>query len=82
MRKFVSFLAGLLAGAVVGVAAALLLAPLSGPQLQEKMRSRVQDLVKEGKRAASARRAELQAQLEVFKRGKPVTIETTPEQPQ
>jgi len=82
MRKFVSFLAGLLAGAVVGVAAALLLAPLSGSQLQEKMRSRVQDLYKEGKRAAGARRAELEAQLEVFKRGKPVTIETTPEQPQ
>ena len=80
MRKFVSFLAGVLAGAVVGVAAALLLAPYSGPQLQEKMRARVQDLVKEGKRAASARRAELEAQLEVFKRGKPVTIETTPEQ--
>jgi gas vesicle protein len=82
MRKFVSFLAGLLAGAVVGVAAAVLLAPYSGPELQEKMRARVQDLIKEGKRAASARRAELEAQLEVFKRGKPVTIETTPEQPQ
>jgi gas vesicle protein len=82
MRKIVSFLAGLLAGAVVGAAAAILLAPHSGSELQEQVRSRVQGLVEEGRRAAAARRAELEAQLEAFKRGTPVTIETTPEEAQ
>ena len=80
MRKIVGFLAGLLAGAVVGAAAAILLAPHSGPELQEQVRSRVLGLVEEGRRAAAARRAELEAQLEAFKRGTPVTIETTPEE--
>ena len=82
MRKIVSFLAGLLAGAVVGAAAAILLAPYSGPELQGQVRTRVQALMEEGKRAAAARRAELEAQLEAFKRGTPVTIETTPEEAQ
>ena len=80
MRKLVSFLAGLLAGAVVGAAAAILLAPSSGTELQERARTRVQVLIEEGKRAAAARRAELEAQLDAFKRGTPVTIETTPEE--
>jgi gas vesicle protein len=82
MRKIVSFLAGLLAGAVVGAAAAILLAPYSGSELQEQVRTRVQGLVEEGRRAAAARRAELEAQLEAFKRGTPVIIETTPEEAQ
>ena len=82
MKKTVSLLIGLLAGAVVGAAAATLLAPYSGTELQQRMRARVQELIEEGRRAASARRAELEAQLEAFKRGTSVTIETTPEQPQ
>ena len=82
MRKIVSFLVGLLAGAVVGAAVAILLAPYSGPELQQRVRARAQRLIEEGRRAAAARRAELEAQLEAFKRGAPVTIETTPEQPQ
>ena len=82
MRKIISFLAGLLAGAVVGAAAAILLAPYSGSELQERVRTRVQALMEEGKRAAAARRAELEVQLEAFKRGTPVTIETTPEEAQ
>ena len=82
MRKFFSFFAGLLAGAMVGAAAAILLAPYSGSELQGQMRARLQTLVDEGKRAAAARRDELEAQLEAFKRGTPVTIETTPEESQ
>ena len=82
MRKFFSFLAGVLAGAVVGAAAAILLAPYSGSELQDQIRSRAQALIEEGKRAAADRRAELEAQLDAFKRGKPVTIETTPEESQ
>ncbi len=82
MRKGISFLAGLFAGAVVGAAAAMLLAPYSGSELQERVRTRVQELIEEGRRTAAARRAELEAQLEAFKRGTPVTIEAAPEQPQ
>ena len=82
MRKVINFLAGLLAGAVVGAAAAILLAPYSGSELQEQVRARVQALIEEGRHAAAARRAEMEAQLEAFKRGTPVTIETTPEESQ
>lgn len=82
MRKVFSFLAGLWAGALVGAVAALLLAPYPGSELQERVRSRVRELAEEGKRAAAARRAELEGQLEAFKRGTSVTLETTTEQPQ
>ena len=82
MRKVFSFLAGVLAGAVVAGVAALLLAPISGSELQVQIRTRVQGLVDEAKRAAAARRAELESQLEAFKRGGPVTIDTAPEQDQ
>ena len=82
MRRYLSFLIGVLSGAVVGAAVAILLAPSSGQQLQEQMRARVQGLIDEGRRAASARRAELESQLEAFKRGAPVTIEQGVGQPQ
>ena len=69
MRKFAGFVLGVLAGAVVGGVAGLLLAPYTGPEMQERLCSRFEDLVEEGKHAAAARRAELQAELEAFKRG-------------
>jgi len=75
MNKTFSFLVGLVAGAVVGAAVAILLAPYSGPELQERMRTRTQGLIEEGKRAAAARRAELETQLEAFKAGAPVVVE-------
>ena len=80
MRKVASFLVGLVIGATVGAAVAILLAPYSGSELQERARTRVQELVDEGKRAAATRRAELEAQLDAFKRGTSITIEETPEQ--
>ena len=80
MRKGFSFLVGLFAGAVVGAIAGILLAPYSGPELQERVRTRVQGLIEEGKRAAAARRTELEAQLEDFKRGTPATLEAPPEE--
>jgi len=63
MRKTVSFLAGLLAGIAAGAIAAILLAPYSGPELQERLRTRAQGLIEEGKRAAAARRARHSAAL-------------------
>jgi gas vesicle protein len=82
MRKGFFLVIGLLAGAVVGAAAAILLAPYSGAELQQRIRTRVQELVEEGRQAAAARRVELGTQLEAFKRGASVTVEATPEQPQ
>lgn len=81
MRKSISFLIGALSGAIVGAAIAILLAPYSGHELQKQMRARVQGLIEEGRRAAAARRAELEAQLEAFKRGTPVVVEAAAEQP-
>lgn len=78
MRKTFYMLIGLLAGAMVGAAAALLLAPYSGKEMQTQIRTRVQGLVEEGKRAAAARRAELQAQLEAFRHGTPVATAEAP----
>lgn len=75
MNKTFSFLVGLVAGAVVGAAAAILLAPYPGSELQERMRTRAQGLIEEGRQAAFARRAELQAQLETFKAGTPIVVE-------
>ncbi len=80
MRKAFSFLAGLVVGASVGAVVAILFAPSSGPELQRKVRTRVQEIIDEGKRAAEARRVELEAELEAFKRSAPVVIEETPEQ--
>jgi gas vesicle protein len=77
MRKLFSFLAGVVAGAVVGAVVAVLLAPEAGSELQERLRGRFGELIEEGKRAADARRAELEAQLESFKRGAPITIDAT-----
>ncbi len=82
MRKWISFLIGALSGAMVGVAIAILVAPRSGQELQGQMRARVQGLIEEGRLAAAARRAELEAQLDAFKRGAPVVVETAAEQPQ
>ena len=80
MRKVASLLAGFFAGAVVGAVAAVLLAPSSGQELQARVRTRVQGLVEDGKRSAAARRKELEAQLEAFKRGSSVTIDVSAEQ--
>lgn len=69
MRKVLSFLAGVLAGAVIGGAAVLLFTPYPGAEIRERLQARFESLIEEGKQAAAARRAELKAQLEAFKRG-------------
>ena len=71
MRRMASFLTGLFAGALVAGVAVLLLTPASGTEIRERLSARLDELIEEGKRAAAARRAELQAQLEAFKRGYP-----------
>jgi gas vesicle protein len=79
MRKLFNFLAGVMAGAIIGSVTALLLAPEPGGELQARIRSRGQQLMEEARRAAAAQRAEMEAQLESFKRGSPVALSTAPE---
>lgn len=69
MRKVANFLAGFFLGGLFGGAAGLLLAPSGGAELKERIRARVDELVEEGKEAAAARQAEMEAQLEAFTRG-------------
>ncbi|MGD2177441.1 MAG: YtxH domain-containing protein [Anaerolineae bacterium] len=78
MRKAINFLAGFFVGALFGGAAGLLLTPYGGSEIQERIRARFEELAEEGRKAATARQAELEAQLEAFKSGEAVTIEAAP----
>lgn len=75
MRKVAAFLAGMAAGVLTGGLLSLLLTPQSGPNLRGTIRNRFDQLVEEGKSAAEARRLELEAQLESFKQGRPITLQ-------
>lgn len=70
MRKLFNFLFGFLLGVLVGAAIATLLAPEAGDSTRQKVQLRMDQVVEEGKRAASERRAELETQLEQLKKGK------------
>jgi gas vesicle protein len=71
MNKIMAFLTGALVGAAVGAAAALLLTPASGQELQDQTRDWVDTLVSDARRAADAKRAELEAQLNALKQPQP-----------
>ncbi len=77
MRKGVNFLAGFFVGGLLGGTVGLLLAPHRGAELQERIRGRLDELMEEGQRAAAARRAELEGQLEAFRSSKSVTIDSS-----
>jgi gas vesicle protein len=76
MRKVFMFIAGLLVGAWTGGMLALLFAPAPGAELQLRIREGVEQLVEEGKTAAEVRRHELEEQLESFKQGRPITLQS------
>ncbi len=63
MRKMVNFLSGALLGAAVGALAATLLAPAPGQELQNALRSQVENIQIEVRKAAEERRRELEEQL-------------------
>jgi len=73
MRKFFSFLAGLLCGAIVGGATALLLAPMSGSDLQDEIVVRIDHLKAELETAVAEQEQRLRAEFERMKEevGKP-----------
>lgn len=63
------FLTGFLIGLVLGAVAVILTTPQSGQDLKQKVRSRFDDVVAEGRRAAAERRAELENRLADLKTG-------------
>ena len=63
------FLAGFMIGMLIGVVAVLLTTPQSGSDLQQGVRSRFEDILAEGRKAAELRRAELEARLAELKIG-------------
>ena len=67
MRRFMTILAGAACGALVGAVVALLLAPFSGEQLRSQARQRVADFGDELREAYSARRAQLESELEALR---------------
>ena len=76
MRKFLSFLAGVVMGGLVGATLALLLAPYSGDTLREQVRERLNALQAELEQAASDKKVELEKYLETLKQpGASVTLE-------
>lgn len=63
------FLAGFVIGMLIGVVAVLLTTPQSGSDLQDGVRSRFENILAEGRKAAEMRRAELEARLAELKMG-------------
>lgn len=63
------FLAGFAIGMLIGVVAVLLTTPQSGSDLQHGVRSRFENILAEGRKAAELRRAELEARLAELKMG-------------
>ncbi|HID87004.1 MAG TPA: YtxH domain-containing protein [Anaerolineae bacterium] len=68
IKRVFRFLAGLAFGCAVGLVLGLLWAPRSGEETKELIRSRLDEAMAEGRRAAEAKRAELLARLEEAKR--------------
>ena len=67
MRRFMSFLAGVMSGALVGAVTALLLAPTSGKELQSRITENVASIRDEMREAYEARMAQLEAEIEALR---------------
>jgi gas vesicle protein len=67
--RVINFVAGFLVGAAIAAIAVLLMAPQSGSDLQVEIRSRFEGMLAEGRKAAAARRAELEERLTSLKAG-------------
>jgi gas vesicle protein len=74
MRKFLSFMMGVVMGGLVGATVALLLAPFSGETLRGQIRERVGSLQAELTEAAGTRRAELEKHLANLRQPKSTSV--------
>lgn len=64
MKKFVSFVTGVLMGSLVGATAALLLAPTTGDELRGQLKGKMNTLREELSEAMTASKVELEKKLE------------------
>ena len=69
--RAINFVAGFLVGAALAAIAVLLTTPQSGSELQTEIRARFEGMLAEGRKAAAARRAELEERLASLKAGQP-----------
>jgi gas vesicle protein len=67
--RVINFIAGFLGGVVLGAILVLLTTPQSGSELQAEVRARFDRVLEEGRKAAAARRAELEERLTNLKAG-------------
>jgi gas vesicle protein len=67
--RVMNFVAGFLGGVVIGAAIVLLTTPQSGSDFQTGVKARFDGIVDEGRRAAAARRAELEARFATLRGG-------------
>jgi hypothetical protein len=67
--RIINFVAGFIVGAGLAAIAVLLTTPQSGSDLQENIRTRVDGMVDESRKAYTARRAALEDQLTSLKSG-------------
>ena len=67
MRKFISFLIGVVVGGLVGATISVLFAPESGEQLRAQIRQRAESFGTEVRQAVNTKRIELQDRLENLK---------------
>ena len=76
MKKFAHFVIGLLIGAVITGGTILLIAPVSGKQLQEEIKTKVDEIMNAVKDASEIRQEELKSELETLRQGKTIQIES------
>jgi gas vesicle protein len=69
MKRFFSFVTGVMVGGLVGATFALLFAPSEGKVLQDQMKSTFIELKDEVVQAASSKRVELTEQLDSLRKG-------------
>ena len=74
MRSAGSFLVGAVIGGLVGAAMGLLFAPSSGKELQSQIQDRANQIQSDMREAASAKRAELEAQLKNMRAPKETVV--------
>jgi gas vesicle protein len=67
--RVIDFVAGFLVGVAIGAIVVLLITPQSGSDFQMEVRSRFERIVAEGRKAAAARRAELEERLSSLRTG-------------
>jgi gas vesicle protein len=69
IMRVINFVAGFLVGAAMGTIVVLLTTPQRGSELQTEVRARFEGILAEGRKAAAARRAELEERLASLRAG-------------